>query len=278
MGINKMDRVGIEFLTAFGLPPVPFVNLAADLGCRYVSMVLEPLDYNPHGYPRYSLRQDRSLRREMIAAMRDRGVSLSLGEGFVVQPNLDVREAYAADLDIMRELGAERINTVSFDPDLRRSFDQFALVAEMAASRDIDTVVEFAPCFPIGDLPTALAAIRHVGREDCRLLIDTMHLGRTSGGAADIATLDPAIIGYVQLCDAPLLPTYPDYLQEAMYERMVPGTGELPLRDFVAALPRHLVLGLEVPLRSEADRGVSTEQRLRRCVETTRTYLAELAH
>ena len=275
---NKMDRVGIEFLSAFGLPPVAFINLAADLGCRYVSTVLEPLEYNPHGYPKYSLRHDRGLRREMIAALRDRGVTISLGEGFVVQPGVDVREAYAADLDIMRELGAERINTVTFDPDLRRSFDQFALVAEMAASRGIDTVAEFAPCFPIGDLPTALAAIRHVGRNDFRLLIDTMHLGRTGGRAADIAVLDPDIIGYVQLCDAPLLPTYPDYLDEAMYERMVPGTGELPLRDFVGALPRHLVLGLEVPLRSEADAGVGTEQRLRRCVETTRTFLAELAH
>src|ERR1700733_2150674 len=101
-----MDRLGIEFLGAFGLPPVAFVNLAADLGCRYISTVFEPLEYNPHGYPRYSLRRDPALRREMIAAMRDRGVTVSLGEGFVVLPNLDVREAYAADLDIMRELGA----------------------------------------------------------------------------------------------------------------------------------------------------------------------------
>ena len=222
-----MDRVGIEFLSVFGLPPVAFVNLAADLGCRYISTVLEPLEYNPHGYPKYSLRHDRALRREMAAAMRDRGVSLSLGEGFVVQPGLDVREAYAADLDIMRELGAESINTVTFDPDLRRSFDQLAQVAEMAASREIDTVVEFAPCFPIGDLPTALAAIRHVGRADFRLLIDTMHLGRSGARAADVAALDPDMIGYVQLCDAPLLPADPDYLQEAMYARMVPGTGRV---------------------------------------------------
>ena len=271
-----MDRVGIEFLSAFGLPPVAFVNLAADLGCQYVSTVLEPLEYNPHGYPSYSLRHDRALRREMIAAMRDRGVSISLGEGFVVQSGLDVREAYATDLDIMRELGVKRINTVTFDPDLSRSFDQFALIAEMAAARGIDTVAEFAPCFPVGDLPTALAAIRHVGRKDFRLLIDTMHLGRTGGRAADIAALDPDIIGYVQLCDAPLLPTYPDYLNEALYERMVPGTGEMPLAEFVAALPRHLVLGLEVPLRSEVEAGIDTEQRLRRCVETTRKFLAKL--
>jgi hypothetical protein len=97
-----------------------------------------------------------------------------------------------------------------------------------------------------------LAAIRHVGRKDFRLLVDTMHLGRTGGRAADIATLDPDIIGYVQLRDVSLQPTYRDYMDEALYERKVPGTGELPLLDFVAALPRDLVLGIKVPLRSEA--------------------------
>jgi hypothetical protein len=33
----KTERLGIEFLSVFGLPPVEFVNLAADLGCRYIS-------------------------------------------------------------------------------------------------------------------------------------------------------------------------------------------------------------------------------------------------
>jgi hypothetical protein len=31
-----MDQLGIGFLSMFGLPPVEFVDLAADLGCRYI--------------------------------------------------------------------------------------------------------------------------------------------------------------------------------------------------------------------------------------------------
>src|SRR5882724_8235171 len=121
-----MNRLGIENISVFGLPPVEFVNLAADLGCRYISTGLDPIDYNPHGYPRFSLREDKALRREMVAAMRDRDVSISLGEGFTIRPGLDVCEQRAADLDVMRELGVKRINTVSMDPDLGRTFDQFA--------------------------------------------------------------------------------------------------------------------------------------------------------
>ena len=40
-----MNRLGIENISVFGLPPVEFVNLAADLGCRYISTGLEPIDY-----------------------------------------------------------------------------------------------------------------------------------------------------------------------------------------------------------------------------------------
>jgi hypothetical protein len=41
--------LGIENISVFALSPVEFVNLAADLGCRYISTGLESLDYNPHG-------------------------------------------------------------------------------------------------------------------------------------------------------------------------------------------------------------------------------------
>jgi hypothetical protein len=48
-----------------------------------------------------------------------------------------------------------------------------------------------------GDLPTALDAVRAVGRPDFRLLIDTMRLVRSGSGADDIAALSPDVIGYM---------------------------------------------------------------------------------
>ena len=57
---------------------------------------------------------------------------------------------------------------------------------------------------------------------------------------------------------------------------LVPGEGELPLRDMLAALPRDRVVGLEVPLRSEALAGVGPRERLGRCVAAARDLLAQL--
>ncbi|WP_218171529.1 sugar phosphate isomerase/epimerase family protein [Streptomyces mirabilis] len=199
------------------MPPVTFVALAADLGCRYISTALTSNPYNPSIYPSFSLRDDPTLRREMIAAMRDRDVSISLGEGMVVREGADIQDR-VGDLEIMAELGHRRINTVS--------------------------------------------------------LVDTMHVVRSGSEPDDLARLDPGVIGYIQLSDAPLVPAIPKYMEEAMFERMVPGTGELPLLDVLEVLPRDLVIGLEIPLRAEAMAGVGPHERVGRCVDAACGLLA----
>lgn len=266
------ERLGLEHQTVFGLPPVEFVNLAADLGCRYIAVGLSGGPYNPHGYQPYSLRDDAALRRRMLAAMRARGVSISLGEGFTVRPGGDISSS-AADLDTLAELGVPKINTVSLDPDLSRSLDEFGLLTEMAAARGMETTIEFAPSLTVSDLGAALSAVRHVARPDFRLLIDTMHLVRSGHTAADLAAIDPGLIGYVQLSDNTIRQRGLVYREDSV-DRMVPGEGELPLREILAVLPPDVVIGLEVPMRSRAEAGEPTHERARRCVRAARHLLA----
>jgi sugar phosphate isomerase/epimerase len=268
-----MSELSIEFISVFALPPVQFVNLAADLGCRHIGMMLTPMADNPHGYPAWSLRQDVALRREMLAAMRDRDVSISVGEGFYARAGADLRDS-AADLALMQELGVKRINTLSIEPDRSRAFDQFAVLAEMTDALGMELVIEFGPLMAVADLPTAVAAVRHVNRANTRLLIDTMHLIRSGSTVADLAALEPGMIGYAQLCDAPLVSRYDSYVTEAKYERMVPGTGELPLLDILKVLSPDLVIGLEVPQLALATSGVGPKERLGACVTAARGLLA----
>jgi sugar phosphate isomerase/epimerase len=269
-----MTGLAIGFLNGFGLPPIEFVDLAADLGCRYISAVVQGVPLVPLGYPPFSLKDDPALRKDVHAAMQHRGVAASLGDGFLVLADTEI-SSFGADLDVLAELDVPRINVVSLDPDLGRTFDQFAALTELAAQRGIQTVVEPVPGLTVGDLPTALAAREYVGRPDFRLLIDTMHLVRSGSGPADLAAIDPEHIGYAQLNDTTLLPRLDNYMEEAMFERMVPGEGELPLADILAVLPDDIVLEIEVPQRSLALAGVSPIDRLRPCVEAARRLLAE---
>jgi sugar phosphate isomerase/epimerase len=269
-----MDRLGIEMLSVFGMPPIEYVVLAADLGCRYITTglvgftPLKALNYRP-----YSLRDDHALRRELLAAMEDRGVSISLGEGLLIAPGVDSR-SYAADLDVMVELRIPRINTVSLEPDRGRTFDELAALTALAADRGIATCIEPVLGLSIADLPTALAAVEYVGRDEISILIDTMHVARFGAGADDLRSLPAERIGYLQLCDTTLQPRMKNYAEEAMYERLAPGEGQLPLADMLAALPDDRVVGLEVPMRSRAEGGVSAYDRLLPCVNGARALLA----
>ena len=272
---DPADRLGIELLCVFGMPPVAFVELAADLGCHHISLGLEPMPDNPHGYPRWSLRDDAALRRELAAALKDREVGIALGEGYVFRPGLDIR-SQAADLALMAELGVRCVNAVTIDPDLARTHDQYGAFAELAAAGGMSATIEFMPGLPVGNLAAAVAVVEQVNQPNFRLLIDCMHLMRSGGSAPELAALDPKMIGHIQLCDAPLQGDVNRYAMEAKCERLVPGTGELPLADILRSLPRDVVVSLEVPMLAMAKAGIGPKQRLEPCIGAARRLLAQL--
>ncbi|MEE4454490.1 sugar phosphate isomerase/epimerase [Novosphingobium resinovorum] len=269
--------LGLELLTVLGLDPVAHVTLAADLGCSAVSMGLTQLPdaFNPHGYSPWSLREDPALRRELKAVLADRGVAISIAEGLGVSPTADASER-AADMDIFADLGALRVNAVDMGVERARAFDQLAVLAALAAERGMEFSIEFTPIFTIRSLAEALEVVAHIGDQGqggATVLIDSMHFFRSGGTVRQVAELDPALIGHVQLSDVPRKGG-DDYMAEAMSGRMIPGQGELPLREFVEALPRGQVLGLEVPLIAAARSGREARDYVGEIVKRTREFLA----
>jgi sugar phosphate isomerase/epimerase len=270
-----MNRLGIEMLTLLGMPPVAHVLLAAELDCVSISTGLTGLPLAQFGYPNFapypawSLEHDPVLRREMKAALRDTGVHIGLAEGFRVRPDADLRDRAAA-LDIVAELGALRVNAVSMEPDMARTFDQLAILSGMVNARGMKFTIEFAPPNAINTLSGAIAAADHVGRKQCQILLDAMHFFRSGATLGDLSNLPPSLIGYAQLCDVPLLSRGGSYMEEAMFSRKVPGTGELPLREWIAALPMDLEIGVEVPMIAELQAGVSPRDHAARVIAAAR--------
>jgi sugar phosphate isomerase/epimerase len=103
-----------------------------------------------------------------------------------------------------------------------------------------------------------------------------MHIFRSGSSAADLGAVDPNMIGYIQIADVRMKPTIPNYMEEACFERMAIGTGEVPLFEFLSVLPRHLVIGIEAPIRSQAEAGIGPRERLAPSVKAARDLLARL--
>jgi sugar phosphate isomerase/epimerase len=161
------------------------------------------------------------------------------------------------------------------DPDWSRTCDEFAVMAALTSERGLRVTTELVPGLMVCDLPTALNVVRRVGNPEFRLLIDTMHLVRSGSVPEDIAALDPDLVDYIQICDAPREQRFATYNEEAMFERMVPGEGELGLAPLLAVLPVDRVYAMEVPLRAAALAGIGPHARLGRCVEATKRLLAK---
>lgn len=284
-----MNRLGIEALSMLGLPPVESVELAADLGCGHISLMLQSLDFSryvenerlrpgesPLGYPPYDLSTDPRLRRDLAAVLADRGISVSIAEGLSLRPGSDARDR-SAELDVFAELGAKQLNLVSWDPDLGRTCGQFAEMMELAQERGMTGLLEFLPGLVVPDLGVALEVIRRVGHPELRLLIDAMHFIRSGGTVDALAAVEPELIGYFQICDAPLHAQMEPYLLEAIGYRRVPGKGELPLAELLALVPRDRIVSLEIPMLEPALAGVGPRERLRPAVEATEALLSGLA-
>ena len=99
-----MDRLSIEFINAFGMDPVGFVALAAQLGVANIGMAASPITDNPHGFAPWDLRGDPALVRATRAALAEHGVKVQVGEGFLVMPGVEIADSQAT-LDVLAELG-----------------------------------------------------------------------------------------------------------------------------------------------------------------------------
>ena len=267
-----MDRLALEFISALGMLPVQYVELAARLGIGKIGFAASPIAANPHGYRAWDLRSDPALLRDTKAALSANGVAVSLGEGFLIMPGMEIADM-AATMDVMAELGAPMVNTIVMEQDRARAFDQFARYAEMAAAHGMLAALEYMPMMWPINVHEAADFVVASGAANARVLIDAMHFYRGGSQAADLARVDPALIGYVQICDVPMPAINPDYGMEARDNRLAPGEGDLPLAELLAALPRDVMIGLELPMAARAEAGQGPEERLTPAIAAARALL-----
>jgi sugar phosphate isomerase/epimerase len=175
-------------------------------------------------------------------------------------------------------LGASRFNIFVMDTKMTRVSENLAAVCELAKGIGMLPMLEFSGLGgPISSLKFAAGLAASGEYPGLKLTIDSLHLARCGETPADIAAIDPALIGVAQICDGPLAhPGNDAYRYEALVERGIPGKGELPLLDFLKVIPADVPVSPEVPLKALRESGVSIQECARRVVEGTRHLDAAL--
>jgi sugar phosphate isomerase/epimerase len=231
--------LGLEHLTLLDVAPPRFASLAAQAGFGAVGLRISPVTADEPAWP---MSPGSPMLADTVRRCADAGIDVLGVEAIRLGP------ASTADhepvLHAAAELGAWHVNALCEDPDLGRLADRFAELVEAARPFRIRPVIEFMAYRSVRTLADAVAVVGPSGGGG--LLIDALHVQRCGVDLADLAAVDPSLIAYLQLCDAPLK-SPDDELHEARAARLLPGAGELPLRGLLAALPADIPAAVEAP-------------------------------
>lgn len=239
-----MHKLALHQITMMEDGPEGLVRFAADAGLDGVCLfTATPLDANGRDmFPVIDPEAASSFKR----LLRDHDVRIINAEYFPVMPGRDVDD-YLPALNLAAELGAKRLVTHIHETDRQRAEDQLSKLCAMALANGLEVGLEFTG-FAGGCNSLTSAVVLHdrMNQPNLTIAIDALHLFRTGGTLAQVQALDPAIIGYAQLCDGPDFRLSDDYIGEAM-SRLIPGEGVFPLRQLVASLGPHVDIDIEVP-------------------------------
>jgi len=261
-----MNPLSLDHLTILDTSPPELVSIAAETGCPLVSLwVIVPVAGN---FPLV----DASNRGETARRLKETGVKLHNVECIGLSADFEIANLHRP-LELAAELGARTATAICLDPDRARLIDNFARLCELAAEFSLGINVEFFTMGTIDTLESARHLLNCADQANAAITIDILHLIRTGGTQAAIKALPANLIGYAQICDGPAVIAPDDRVYESFEERQLPGEGSFPLREFLASLPAGVPLGIEVPQKSQREKGITPLQRARRVVNATRSLL-----
>jgi len=259
-----MREWSLSHLTVVRARPAELVEIAARAGYDAVCPIVGLVAYE--GVPVIPLRAGDPDTLALARALKATGLRINTADGFVLTEHTDMQRV-AAVLSLMAELGARNVNVIVHESDPGRGFEHVCALDCTAQSLGLAVALEFTPLSSIASMQEALQWIRRAGSANIGLMVDQLHLAQSGETPADVAKLDPSLIRAAQLCDAPAGMDRAAYAHCAIYERMAPGDGQLPVRGFMAALPPDLTCALEIPRIDEPDLTV----RARRMLDAARS-------
>jgi sugar phosphate isomerase/epimerase len=265
-----MAKTSLAHLTVLDLAPPEVALVAAKAGFDHFGLRLHPVRPGEEPPP---LCGDTSMRRELLAILADTGVTLFDVEAFRLHKASDFGKIETA-MEIAAFLNARNALVFIDERDHGLAVDLYSKFCDLSAIYGLDASLEFMPWLGVCSFDIAMRILADAKKPNARLLLDALHFFRAQTPLEVLKSLDPALLNYAQVCDAPYAapPNLDEIADEARYNRQFPGEGELPVVEFVAGLPRDLVLSPEVATANIAG-SVSGLERAKRAYQSTKRVL-----
>jgi 2-keto-myo-inositol isomerase len=177
----------------------------------------------------------------VLDLVRESGLAVScvgVESGWMFAEGAERRRLLAAFAESCRWAAALGCATVMSPVDrgrgeIRRAAASIREVAGLAAASGVRLALEFnSQAEQFNSLARAREVIAEAAHPRCGLLVDSYHLQRSGGTPALLEPLAPEEIVYVQYSDVPATGLEPGKITD----RLPPGDGVVPFRDFFRAL------------------------------------------
>jgi sugar phosphate isomerase/epimerase len=270
-----VNELSLANLSVADAGPLELLDAAAGAGFDSVNMWLVP----PPAMAAFTIKcsatrpvvGDEPLIREINRRIAATGVGVFQASCGWLSAPFDPAAA-ARVLDTIAQIGGRRVSLVGWDADRGRLVAHLAALCAEAATYGIAVSLEFMPYSKVRSVADAAGVLAAVSAPNLDVLVDALHLARSGGTPADLRLLAPAQIGCLQLCDAPAIaPQAARLRDESVNNRLYPGQGALPLRELLAALPRDIVIEVEIPAAEHAAETIAERARL--CAQYSRSFL-----
>lgn len=237
--------LSLAYLTSAPLMPPEAITLAAELGYQYIGVRILP---SAPGGDVQPLIENAAMLGETKARIRDTGVGVFDVEIIRLDADFDI-EKFKPFLEVCGELSARAVLVAGDDPDPARLTASFAAFCNAAAPYGLTADLEFMPWTAVNDCRTAQRIVEQAACPNGRILVDALHVARSTTSLADLEALPRALLSYAQICDAPaeIPKSIEGLIHTARVERLLPGDGDICLRDIFAALPVDLPVSIEIP-------------------------------
>ncbi len=258
--MRTITEVGIDHLTMLDVSPPELVAVASEAGFDSVGLRVNAATPDEEPWP---MAAGSPVLEETIRRLNDTGVRVLDVEVVRIGPETR-REDYEGTLESGARLGARYVTINSDDPEIERACETFAALTTDARPYGLRPLIEPITYTQVSSLEEGVHLAERSGGGG--ILLDVLHLQRSGARLDQLHSVDPRLLSYVQLCDAPL--TLPDELPrprklprgqstdgtdlqlESRAMRLLPGDGELPLSEILATLPDGTPVSVEAPVLS----------------------------
>lgn len=268
-----MPLLSLAHFTVIDADPLLLIDVGAAAGFDAVGLrIVAP----PGAAPIVPVVGDALMQRAIKARLAATGMKIWDTEAIWLLPETEISSLEPV-LDTSAELGATHLIVCGNDPDRTRTLDDLARLCEASHRRGLRVMLEFLPYTEIRSLAETHAVLEQIRPANAGILVDAVHLSRSGGSPADLASYDPALFGLVHLCDVPAEPPPFEGLRaEARGGRLFPGEGGLWLEQFVRAFPADTVFAVEAPTHRHAT--LPPVERARKAADASRALLARAGH